>query len=194
MNYLQLCQRVHLETGMSEVFDFADTNLIGEPARIKAWVNDAYLRIQTMYPMWSWLWFEGDFIIMDGYVPDTVGEFLTLTVDGVELDRVDDVEVKDHLTAYTIKPNGAIEFNTPANTKTAYFTAYRKAKGFTDNSDTPLMPEQYHMLIVWTALQDYAIYDEAPELVQKAAMHSATMLAELTRSTLPSFEVSGPLI
>lgn len=194
MNFLQLCQRLHLETGMSEVYDFSNSNPLGEQARIRSWINDAYLRIQTMYPNWSWLWFEGSFVAMDGYVPDTVGEFISVIVDDVELDRVQELKQGESLTAYTIKPNGQIAFNAPANSKTVHFTAYRKPMGFSGNNDTPLIPEQYQMLIVWMALQDYAIYDEALELVQKSALHSANMLAELTRSTLPAVQLPGALV
>lgn len=195
MNFLQLCRRLHQETGMSEIYDFTSTNPYGEEARLRSWINDAWLRLQTMHFNWSWLWYEDDFVASGDYTPDTVGRFITVSVGGVELEYkpYEDFKATGPLRYYTIKPNGRITFNENIDTQTVSFTAYRKPALLSANTDVPLLPEQHRMVIVWMALQDYAMYDEAPELAQKASWHYAQMLAELTRDYLPEMELPGAI-
>lgn len=41
----------------------------------------------------------------------------------------------------------------------------------TADADVPDMPEHFHMLLVWAALNDMGIYDAAPEVVERAQQH-----------------------
>jgi len=55
------------------------------------------------------------------------------------------------------------------------------------DADTPEMPEDYHMLIVWYALKSYAAYAPAPEVWTRAEDEAGALFTALNRSQLPAF-------
>ena len=59
MNYLQLCQRLVQETGITDVGPASTDGQAGDMGRVTAWVNDAWLKIQSLRSDWSWAWGTG---------------------------------------------------------------------------------------------------------------------------------------
>ena len=49
----------------------------------------------------------------------------------------------------------------------------------TADADTPDMPEEYHLLLMWTALEQVALADAAPELLTRAQGHKAELKTRL---------------
>ena len=47
------------------------------------------------------------------------------------------------------------------------------------DGDSPNMPDEFHMIVVWTALQDIAITDSAKEILVKATQRRASLYDEL---------------
>ena len=61
------------------------------------------------------------------------------------------------------------------------------------NTDTPEMPEQYHMLIVYHAMEDYAFFEAADEVLSKATRAGRRMLRQLEGTQAPRMRMAGPL-
>ena len=60
MNYLQLCQRLVQETGIADSGPANTAGQVGDYGRITFWVNDAWLKIQSMRANWHWMWGGGN--------------------------------------------------------------------------------------------------------------------------------------
>lgn len=58
----------------------------------------------------------------------------------------------------------------------AYWTKYTELAA---DGDTPNMPEEFHMLLVWAALIDVATEDAAPEILAKAQNNHAALRSRL---------------
>nr|HPL79494.1 hypothetical protein [Burkholderiaceae bacterium] len=56
------------------------------------------------------------------------------------------------------------------------------------DADTPDMPDRFHMLLVWAALQEVAKFDAAPEVLARAEKNHGALKFALTmdQSRLPT--------
>lgn len=61
------------------------------------------------------------------------------------------------------------------------------------NTDTPAIPPEYHMAIVYKALQYYASFYESPSLYNSAVVNYDRIMRPLLRKKLPQFDIAGPL-
>lgn len=68
------------------------------------------------------------------------------------------------------------------------------AQTLTDNTDTPEMPADYHMLIVYTAMEKYAGYTSAPEIMSRATLEGNRLMRQLEANQLPRFKMARPLV
>jgi hypothetical protein len=200
MTFIQLCQRLVIETGIADSGPSSVINATGDMKRVVNWINDAWLQIQSMHRDWSWRWVEGDILALSDTkslaLPGAVECVFKLSYQGRELHKTERefLSNSNEVTQYAIRPDGVILFN--AEIKSGDLVQYegcRAADLMQLDESEPWMPTKYHMIIVWKALMDYAIFDEAGELVQKAKMHYDKMEAELGRETLPMFESARSL-
>lgn len=58
--------------------------------------------------------------------------------------------------------------NVPDKNIDARFKFVRTHQILEENSDKPIMPAQYHLAIVWKAVEQYALYDEDQGMLQRA--------------------------
>lgn len=207
MNYLQLCQRLVRETGIADTGPLNTTSQTGDMKRILDWVNEAWIRLQSMNPRWGWMWATGSSSLTQGTstitLPTTVESVDYVQIDGNFLtamtfeDYVLTVRGRESTTlptAYTIRPDGVMAFNTIADqTYTVTYDYFKTPTYFAGDTDAPALPERYHMLLVWDGLREYALFDEAPELGQKANINYEQMLADLYRDQSPQFVLPGAL-
>ena len=70
---------------------------------------------------------------------------------------------------------------------------YRSAKTMSVNTDDPIIPSQYHMVIVWRALMLYAAFEEAGSLYQTAMVEYNKINRMLELNQLPPIVMAGPL-
>jgi hypothetical protein len=61
------------------------------------------------------------------------------------------------------------------------------------NLNTPLMPSQFHEVIVWRALMEYGMHENAPEVVTRAENKYTTWLADLEANQLCDLPMAGPM-
>lgn len=206
MDFLTLCQRVRQETGIADSGPAAVTGQTGDMKRIVDWVNESWMRIQSMRPDWLWMWAVGNSSLTVGdetfTLPSAVESLSDVLVDG---SFMQEIEYRDYRTlyrtvnegkptAYAVRPDGVVVFN--AKPDLAYSIIYEyqsKPAYFTQNIDAPGMPERFHMLIVWHALAEYGMFDEAPELVQKARVNFENALAELVIDQTPAMKLPGTI-
>jgi hypothetical protein len=75
---------------------------------------------------------------------------------------------------------------------------YRLATGFAAEADTPqttapLFEEDFHMLIVWKALESYGLYESAPEVLLRAQTEAQKIMSRLTIDEMPQISYAAPL-
>lgn len=196
--YLQLCKDLRREAGLSGTGPAAVTSQVGMDDKIVNWVKNAWTDIQGFHPNWRFHW-KDDGVIncvvnQRDYDPVALGfDFRIIERESVKSYKdtnaterwVDYVEYDDFRRiymygankygqpiAYTITPDNKIRFYpTPNDTFTVTFEYYRNPQELASNTDVPLMPSQYHIMIVYHALIHYAAHDEAQVVYQDALLH-----------------------
>jgi hypothetical protein len=70
----------------------------------------------------------------------------------------------------------------------------RAARPFTSGTEVPAgLPEQFHMLIVYGAMQKYAYFENAPEVALAGKSMYESMLTRLVQNQTPGFSLGNPL-
>lgn len=68
-----------------------------------------------------------------------------------------------------------------------------KATNLAADADVPDMPEAYHLLIVYKAMQSYGFYEAAPEVLSRGQIEYQKLLTQLEREQLPDVYLGNPL-
>jgi hypothetical protein len=61
------------------------------------------------------------------------------------------------------------------------------------NADTPEMPSQYHMAIVYLAMEDFGFFDVAEEIIARGTKKGRRLMRQLEVDQLPTMHMAGPL-
>lgn len=70
---------------------------------------------------------------------------------------------------------------------------YKVASEMSLTIDTPALPTQYHMAIVYRAMMYYGAYEAAPEVYNAGADEFKKMMGRLLTSRLPEVQVGGAI-
>lgn len=212
MDYLALCQKLRQRVGASGTGPTSVASQTGEMGRLVAWVAEAWLEIQNRNPDWRFLLSQDASLVCTpgsdsvGLPADYKRQFqLRLMVDGspqqmTYLDYTDfrlvyggTVFGSQRPTVWTTHQNN-IMFN--ALCDDAYplvLDYYTKPVELVDGSDTPAIDEEFHMLIVYKAMEYYGFFENAPEVIQEGKFAFRKLLNDAHRQLLPVVEVAGPL-
>jgi len=206
MNYLELCQRLVRETGIADSGPTSVEGQTGDMKRITDWVNDAWVQLQSMRADWGWMWGSGTSTLSSGShlitLSSTVESVKRVTVGGAFLQRADYDEfanayrvISDGIpSVFAVRPDGVLIFNAePTSDLTVSYEYYSRPTSMAVNNDAPSMPPRYHMIIVYSALREYALFDVAPELEKKAFIAYESLLADLERDQLAAIQAAGAL-
>jgi hypothetical protein len=87
-----------------------------------------------------------------------------------------------------------IVFPTPDAAYTINGEYFKKAQVMSADSDEPLIPTKFHMIIVWRALMYYAGFTSAPDLYEIGQREYKNLLFKLESSQLPRIRLATPLI
>ena len=68
-----------------------------------------------------------------------------------------------------------------------------KALHLAADADEPAMPDAYHLMIVYKAMQSYGMYEAAPEVLGRGQIEYQKLLTQLEREQLPDVYVGDPL-
>jgi hypothetical protein len=193
MNFLELCQRVASESGLSASGPASVVGQNGIHLKVVRWVQRAYNEIQTARPDWNFLFSEGSLTLQkDRFEFDPRFHFVNwemLDSDSIKVRRgntLAPVTFMDYprftrvfhpqiqqagvaLEYYTVLPNDTIRFNGRATEDTEIFLSYyRKPFQLAQNTDVPVFGSQYHDAILYKALMYYAADEEAGNIYQDA--------------------------
>lgn len=222
MNYLELCQRVRLEAGVSGTGPASVTGQTGEMARIVSWVATSYDDIQRSR-LWDWLRAsftftttpnDHDYSYTDAGI---ASRFASWDVQSFRIYKNsvgvnDEIELPfvrypDYRSVYLTGPQVAgrpAEFSVSPDHKLllgplpddAYVVTgeYVKApQTLSADADIPEMPEQFHMMIVYRALMKYARFEAAGEIYQDAEREYLALKRQLEYNQMPMIEWADPL-
>lgn len=214
MTYLDLCQRLRQEVGAAGDGPAAVTGQHGEYKRFIDWVRQEWIGIQTTYPDWRFAWAEGMIEMEDEFrdysLPGDFGAFIEGTI------FMDDRPIT--LLPYrvfrqrfrnaspttpryiTVTPVDVLRLNSkvqidaaPGQGQKLWFEYYRSPQVLQGNTDIPRLPTEYHMLIVYQAMVQYGMYENAAEVVQQGASNVARLMNDMLRSELPTIRTPGAL-
>lgn len=80
---------------------------------------------------------------------------------------------------------------TPDDTYTITFKYLQEPQVLSQDDDEPILPERYHRIIVYRAMQEYAGYDETETQFQRAIQRESDLMTEMRREQLPQIRVIG---
>ncbi|WP_277810689.1 hypothetical protein [Chromohalobacter canadensis] len=209
MTFLELCQRLRQEVGAAGTGPAAVTGQHGEMQRLIGWVQQAWREIQAEQQEWRFAWAEGEVELSAGFrdysLPADfdrwVEDSLYIGDDRLRVLNYDDFrhryrEPADEqpISAATILPDMTMRLSrAPTTDATLTFEYYRTPQELTNASDVPRMPARYHLLIVYRAMIQYGLYENAPEVVQQGNSNASRMMRDLMQSELGEIELPGAL-
>lgn len=95
---------------------------------------------------------------------------------------------------YAIKPDKSIVFwPMPDAAYTVVGEYYKRPQTLVNNTDEPLFPQAFHMMLVWLALRYSGAYQSAPEKYLHGDNEYKSLLYGLRRDQLPKATMAGPL-
>lgn len=224
MTFLELCQRVRQEAGISGTGPSSVVSQSGENKRIVDWVNSAWEDIQLARP--DWFWMRSDFsfqTVVDQYAytpvqagiasrfsnwdTDSISTYLTSTgvADESGLNYIDYASYRDQFLtgvqtasrpiACSISPVLSLLIGYRPNAVYTVHGEYFKApQTLSAGTDTPEMPSQFHMAIVYRALMLYARYEAAAEIYSDAELNYRRLIKRIELSQLPDISTAVALV
>lgn len=220
MNFLQICQRVRQECGISGNGPLAVARQVGMYAKIVDWVKAAHEEIQTKRTMWRFDWFELTQALTIGaeaYAPasDWGLKVRSWARDSAHLYRTAAGPTSRHWLAYlewdqyrdlrtpavpgmpiywTQAPDRRLMFYPiPDQDFTLVAEGYRSPEILVQTTDIPRLPEEYHMAIVWRAVMLYCGHDENQPLFQTAQANYKGLISRIEATELPGMMTGEPL-
>lgn len=217
MNYLQLCQRVKLDSGQAgTISTVTPTTSNGDDLNIIRWVKDAWLEIQGLQN-WPFLRSRASFPTVIGQREYTLANMgittlkwydqaygsLTVGSSKYPFQWMDWATFRDMLDYFptqtglpqfaTVTGNRSLKFDfIPDQVATVEFDYYTQPVELTANTDTPAIDSDDQMVIVYRALMMYAADagGDAMIVYQNAQQNYQLALRKLRRTWSSSQTVS----
>ena len=210
MNYLQLCQQLVEDAGIAGSFT-TTAGTTGEFSRVTNWIKRAVTEIEG-------LWFDWDFLYVDGptnpvsmvigqndYPPGSLvnmwdkDAFIRTAQNSVleywlweRVKNQPELVTNGDPYAFTILPNKSIRiYGTPTAVESIQMPYWLKPTVLTDDVDVPLIPEQFHDIVVYKALEYYANYESAEEVKLQAVEGYRARLRQLESFACPARQEHG---
>ena len=201
MNFLELCQRLRQEVGAAGNGPAAVTSQSGEYARLVTWIRTAWQEIQNER-RWAFDWVRGE---VDLNTLDTTyplpndfdvweADSLKFGTDKIEVVSWSELEPASTLSRVVIAPDGVLHLNSPPKADDIlHFEYWRTPQDLVTASDVPRLPVRFHMVIVYRAMLQYALYENASEVAQQASLNEARLMNRMMESQLPAIDLPEPL-
>jgi hypothetical protein len=224
MTFLELCQRLRIEAGISGTGPISVVGQTGEYEKVVKWILTAYEDIQNMHATWKFLQDDFSFLTADGAQNYTLAaadltdlatwkhdEETDLTIYSSVSDEQYLIYVpwstfkaaymfgnnrtaKGRPTIATIKPDNSMSlWMIPDGIYTVTGEYFKKAQTLSANTDVPLIPTQYQMIIVWRALTYYGAFAAAGEKFMQGQNEYRRILKEMEKHQLPQITWGEPL-
>jgi len=207
MNYLQLCQRLRQEVGGAGNGPSTVLDQRGENRLYVDWIRQAWIEIQSMHN-WNFLWSEGNIELQPGVqlydMPAGLASIDTSSavIEGSPVPYADYLDFRDAYRSpgtgrpatYTLQPNGQLKLSSfPDQVYQLGFDCFLNPVSMSENLEIPALPERFHMLIVYKAMQYYGTYENALEVFNDGRMKFENMLPGLERAELPPMFLPGAI-
>lgn len=215
MNFLELCKRLRQEAGYSGSGPSTVTDQAGEAKRVVDWVNDSWLDIQKMRSDWRFLLAPFEVTLDIGDSSKTIAaDFGSIKKGSVILTRATGAKsYPEELTPEDMRmiqrenddiPSLPLYFSVDSDGLMTTFPScaesivisgdyHKKPERMTANTDIPILPEQYHMAIVWLGLMSAGAYDESGNSYQRGNAKFTEYLSDINRTELPGIKTARPL-
>jgi hypothetical protein len=212
-NFVEIVRAARLITGMQGTGPSTVETAQGIEEVLVRFVRDAYMDIQSLRDNFDFLENSRSFFTAVGttlYTPATI--FLTATPNfksykkgSIYITRSDGIKeylkyvepqvlearylnntVQATPSEYTIDPatNGLILQRIPNAIYTVSFRYYERPEILLSSTQIPKMPQAFHNLIVYKAVEKMAIYLNNPGLYQSYSVEAARMVGQLMRQEI----------
>ena len=95
---------------------------------------------------------------------------------------------------FTIKPDKSVSFYPkPDAIYTVVGEYWKRAQAMGANATEPLMPDEFHLILVWMALMKYGLREAAQEKYALGLMEYNALIGPLKTTQLPPMETAGPM-
>jgi hypothetical protein len=96
---------------------------------------------------------------------------------------------------FAVKPNAKVLMlgPLPEDTYTVVGEYQQLPSDLLADTDTPGLPTHLHMIIVYKAMMSYALFESAPEVLQRAQIQYQRLLNQLEREQLQEVYLGNPL-
>lgn len=215
MTYLELCQSLRTEAGLSGTGPATVVGQTGMYGKLVEWIQEAYAEILDMYP-WSFLWTRvtptltatqtvyagADFTpaitdlgkVFAGRMFDitTTSRPAVLFRDWNLLDRASTDGAVGPPRYFTRRPDDSLQFYPePDDTYEVQIDYQKIAPVLAANADEPLIPDAtLHKIIVWKALEYYGQHNEDMTSAQFAARQFNNLLSRMVDRYAPVIQTS----
>lgn len=183
MNRLDLCRRVILESGVTNLTLGTTLNQVGEPANFVNWVDDAWEEVQGLLN-WPSLWERATLTIpadgssVDGGLPEwrydkddgvtRIGDAPLVFLPYADFKTMYRTVTAGVPSAWTIQPDRTFALNAIVSAETSVTVERFSLPGrFTADANEPALPREHQMMIVWRALMLYGGFDESGAAYQR---------------------------
>ena len=209
MTFLELCNRVVQESGISGAGLISVEVTAATPPilrKVVEWVRQADIDIQTLQDDWGFRWAIGTLPLLQGQ-----GVYTAMDLGLMDLHKFRGPLIRSNggrvhympwrqfsMAGYqretalgdpqliTVRPDGLIMvYPTPAHNVDLDAEYTRKAVRMLDSEDQPLIPEQWHDVILHKALMYYANHEEDNDLFEKSRFWYEQRLTEMGADQLP---------
>lgn len=210
MTFLELCQRVRQESGISGAGPVSVLNQKSILEKVVQWVKQADLDIQRLQSDWLFMWRMSNVQITQNVREydaltlglGNMGVLQSLDIDGdiVRYCQWQHFKEAGYLqatqqggpTVYTVKPDGLlVMYPTPDKNYTATAEYSIAPQPLVNDDDVSPVPAQYHDIILHKALMYYASHEEDNSLYQVSAARYEAVLSELASEYLPRISFTG---
>lgn len=210
MNFLQLVNQTKLELGVEGAALVTVSSQTGMPGKLVSWVAQADSYIQALHFDWDFLWKQfavSTQIGISAYSrPSDLGlwdresfwlDYSLATSTKLRVfeyrkyrDQIrPGVKTNARPTVVTIKPDKNLVLDPPPDAVYSMTADYwQKPVVMADSTDTSLIPEQYHRVIIARAKLFYAEEEEVATLRQDALAEYLEQLDKLEAHQLPEQE------
>lgn len=206
MNRLQLVDRLRQECGVAGSVS-TTINQTGEFARLVNWIDEAWSEIQKAH-RWDFLW-EAATVTISAGTHETAGSIPAhryvkeATYNGTSLLTYVPWPQFRYLyrewgdgepSVWAIKPDKTfIVSSEPTADLGLSVERYKNPVAMTQDSDTPALPSEYHMAIVYRAMVSYANFEEAGVVRATAIREYERIMREAGATELEEMEWGSPL-
>jgi hypothetical protein len=213
VNYLTLCQETIGDTGIAGGDPLAIDTVVGQTGRlgdVVRYVRNACVEIDNLWKDWKYLWFEhtsgvlatssnappGPAFSVQQWDRSTFWldkftgspkqlkyeEWTTFRNRGSTLQTA-------RPTIISVRPDNTLRVNSNCDQDRPFAAeGWRQPVLLAADADVPLMPENFHRIIVARAQIFYANRHDAPEVLEGAEAEYMDMLDKLQSAQCPSFE------